>query len=138
MWPVRAPLDGRLQVQPEGMCGGARPPENYRPPPLAPRANTKLVVTKGGTYDGSAAVIELTTAADGRFMAQLPVGRYCITRAGRGAKPTQGGQYVDLACLVTNWQTCDAVADVPVKTPLAIDIIEPCSWSVCYLGPPPP
>jgi hypothetical protein len=120
------------------MCGGARPPEDYQPPPLAPVANVQLTVTAGATYGGGAPVATLTTANDGTFTAQLPAGRYCITRGPRGAKPTQAGQWNDLACLVTRWETCDAVANVPVKSVVAIDIYEPCSWAVCYHGPPPP
>lgn len=136
--PPRAPLDGRLQVKPADMCGGARLPDTHVSPPLAPAPNVKLLVTAGDRYDATKPLVELTTGADGTFMAQLPPGTYCITRAGRGAKPTQAGTYTDLSCLVARWQTCDAVATVPVKSRVAIDIDEPCSWSICYFGPPPP
>ena len=113
-------------------------PPNYNPPPLRPAAGVTLRLVQGDKYSDAGPVIELTTASDGTFMAPTPAGRWCIARA-RGAKPTTAHDMdTDLACLVTNWETCDAVVDVPVKTPVMIDIHEPCTWTVCYHGPPPP
>lgn len=114
-------------------------PRDYSGPKLLPRSQATLEVFPGDRYPGGKAKISLVTDADGRFMAPLPSGRYCLVRAGRGAKPTGPvGQYEDRACMIQRWETCDAVVDVPVKAAIAIDIYEPCSWSICYMGPPPP
>jgi hypothetical protein len=137
--PARASLDGTYRVQPEGMCGGAAPPEDYRPPPLAPVAGATLQVFAGGRYDGGKPVVEIVTDKDGQFMAPLSAGRYCLLRAAKGSKPTQGDQYHDLQCLIDDWHRCDLVVDVPVKNAIAFDHYEGCSWaSACYNGPPPP
>jgi hypothetical protein len=136
--PPRAALDGVLQVQPEPFCGGARVPPNYVPPPLAPAPGIKLRVLAGNKYSDAAPVMELTTGPGGVFTADLPAGRYCIARA-HGAKPSGStAQYTDAACLLARWEACEAIAEVPVKAKLAIDIHEPCSWSICYFGAPPP
>lgn len=138
MPPARAALDGRLQIAPAGMCGGARVPDGYRPPPLRPQPGVEIRVLKGDKYSDAPPVAVVTTDKDGTFTAALAPGRYCVAQA-RGAKPVgPTGQYTDLGCLVERWETCDAVVDVPLKTQLPIDIHEPCAWAVCYHGPPPP
>jgi hypothetical protein len=131
-------LDGRLQIQPASRCGGAMPAPGWVPPPMAPAPGATLAITVGDTYRGSAPVVSMTTDANGMFATQLPAGRYCITLPGRGPKPAHVGPHYDLACLVTQWQRCDAVVDVPVSAPVAIDHREPCQGLSCYHGPPPP
>lgn len=134
-------LKGELEVQPPGMCGGARVPNNYVPPPLAPAVHVKLRVLPGDRFSNDEPTMILETGDDGSFAAELPDGIYCLARDGRGPKPTGPvDQYTDLACLVKRWETCDAVVTVPIDAtkPVDIDIIEPCSWSICYFGPPPP
>lgn len=136
--PARAPLDGRLQIQPADLCGGAAPPEDYVRAPLAPRGGVTLRVFRGDRYLATAPVLQVTTAADGTFTANLPAGRYCIARD-HGVKPTTSpGPHTDLACLVSRWETCEAVVDVPLANRVDVNIFEPCDWSVCYHGPPPP
>ena len=136
--PAGAPLDGRLRVQQAGRCGGAAIPDDYEGPELKPAAKVRLDVVPGGRYREGPPILEITTAMDGRFMAPLPAGRYCVVRAGRGAKPTTAGKYENLACLVERWERCDAVVDVPVKHRIAIDIVEQCRWTICSDGPEPP
>ena len=111
---------------------------NYVPPLMAPAQIVTLDVTVGETYRGRKPVLELTTDADGMFNGQLPAGRYCLTLPGRGPRPTKAAPYTDLACLVSRWQRCDAMVDVPVTDIVAIDHVEPCPGMVCYNGPPPP
>jgi hypothetical protein len=97
-----------------------------------------LQVFAGEQYDGGAPVTEVVTDNEGRFMASLPAGRYCIVRSGRGPRPTGPVQPdEELECYVREWQRCDAIVDVPVKVPVALDHTVPC-WSSCYRGPPPP
>ncbi len=136
--PPRAPLDGSLQIQPEAMCGGARLPEDYVAPPLAPAPDVALRVLAGDKYSDAAPVRQMKTAADGTFTADLPPGRYCIARSHGAKPPAQAGKHYDAGCLLARWEACEAVVEVPVKARVAIDIFEPCSWSVCYHGPPPP
>jgi hypothetical protein len=133
-----AQLAGRLQIQPARQCGGAMPEPGYVPPPMAPAPNVTLDVSVGASYRGHRPVLELTTDAEGMFNGQLPAGRYCITLPGRGPRPENVGKYYDLACLVKQWEQCDAVVDVPVKAPIEIEHYEPCAGLSCYHGPPPP
>lgn len=138
--PTGAPgrIAGRLQIEPASHCGGAMPEPGFVPPPLAPAPGRRLDVTVGATYRGRRPVLEITTDADGVFDWQLPAGRYCITLAGRGPKPANMGKHYDLPCLVKQWEHCDAVVDVPVTSPVAIDHHEACAGLSCYHGPPPP
>jgi hypothetical protein len=138
--PTGAPgrIEGRLQVEPASQCGGAMPEPGFVPPPLAPAPGRTLDVTVGAIYRGRTPVLELTTDADGMFAGQLPAGRYCITLQGRGPKPANMGPHYDLPCLVTQWERCEAVVDVPVTSPVVVDVHERCAGLSCYHGPPPP
>lgn len=129
-------LRGVLRVAPAGHCGGAYI-RDYKPPPLAPRGGVKLIVRKGDQNSERRAAAELTTASDGSFAVELPAGRYCVVREGKRLKPRKGGPYAALACLVSDWQQCEAVIDVPVSSPAAIDLHDRC-FSPCYHGPMPP
>jgi hypothetical protein len=146
VWTPRAPIDGRLRVAPPGMCGGARVPNDYRRPPLAPVNGVALRVMPGDIYSDQV-ITTVTTDREGKFTGDLSrAGRYCISRD-HGARPPQpppsktpapAQRDNDPACLLARWQKCDAVIDVPVQTPALIDIHEPCAWTICYNGPPPP
>lgn len=137
-WEPRAPLDGRLRIQPAGMCGGARVPDGYRPPPLAPARGVTLRVMVGEIYSDDV-LTNVTTDEDGKFLDRtIPSGSYCVARD-HGTKPTQvSSPDLDLECLVKRWESCDAVVSVPVTKPVLIDIREECAWAICYHGPPPP
>lgn len=136
---ARAALDARFILHEQEHCGGARMPD---PTPAArpvPPRKHRLLVMPGDRYTDTAPPLrDVMTESDGTFTADLPAGRYCIARP-RGAKPSASpGPHVDLACLVERWQQCDAVVDVPVKAAQTIEVHEPCAWSICYHGPPPP
>jgi hypothetical protein len=114
------------------------PAPDYVPPPMAPAPGRMLDVSVGGIYRGHKPALQLTTDADGKFSGDLPAGHYCITVAGRGPRPKPMGPHYDLPCLVKQWEHCDAVVDVPVTSPVAIDHHEACQGLSCYHGPPPP
>lgn len=114
------------------------PPPDYVPPGPAPAPDTTLYVVPGETYRGEPGARTVMTDASGAFSLALPPGRYCITRAGRGERPSNVGEHYDLKCLLQQWERCDAVVDVPSAQPVAIHIDEACAGLSCYDGPPPP
>ena len=128
-------LRGTLLIAPRGHCGGAYMPD-AKAPQLAPAAGVKVLVRKGDKNSERKA-IELVTDQDGTFSAELPKGRYCIVFEDKRKKPRKAGAYSDLKCLVSAWAHCEAVADVPVSDPIAIDRYTPC-FGPCYHGPMPP
>jgi hypothetical protein len=114
------------------------PAPDEKPPELAAAPGVTLLVSPGETFAGDAGTRTVTTAADSTFAIELPAGRYCITRAGRGPRPERVTKHYDLPCLVQQWERCDAVATVPAEAPLAFEIHEACAGLSCYHGPPPP
>lgn len=129
-------LRGVLLFGGPGHCGGAYMPD-YKMPPPAPKAGTKLLLRKGDKNSERKPAAEVTTAADGSFDADLPAGTYCVVLDGKRTKPRKGGRWADLKCLVADWQQCDAVVKAPVDKPVEITIWLRC-FGPCYHGPLPP
>ena len=122
-------------------CGGASPSPEMAAGAWTPDAGVTFVVTAGSTHTDARPVATFRTDASGAFSLTLPPGQYCVVPEARGPAPTSAPPGADLACLVAQWRTCAAVADVkgaPVS--LAIDTHRPCSWNpLCGpMGPPPP
>jgi hypothetical protein len=132
-----AALAGILIRVPSGPCGGARVSPEYRLPPPSPASGVKILVRRGAVNTQTRPVAELTTAADGTFAANLPRGRYCLVLEAGRDRPTQGDRWHQLSCLVSAWQRCEAVVDVPVAAPVRIEHQQSC-FGPCYDGPPPP
>ena len=129
-------LKGTVETQAAGWCGGARPPEEYRPPAPAPAPNAPVLVRKGGENSDSEPVASVTTDAQGAFQTALTEGTYCVILADKKDRP-QAGQYTDQACLDQYWKTCDAVVTLPSTKPVGIVRAASC-FGPCYHGPLPP
>jgi hypothetical protein len=80
----------------------------------------------------------VTTGPDGTFMASVDPGTYCVVFADKRTAPAGAPDAnTDAACLVEQWKTCDAVAEVPTGAPADIVHYTPC-FGPCYHGPLPP
>jgi hypothetical protein len=129
-------LHGTVQTQAAGWCGGARPPEEYKPPAPVPAPNAPVLVRKGGENSDSDPVASLTTDANGAFQAALTEGTYCLILADKKDRP-QPGPNTDAACLEQYWKQCDAVVTLPQAKPVEITHAATC-FGPCYRGPLPP
>ena len=134
--PPSTPTQATLIVEevPPAHCGGARPADDYRPPPRA-LANQPLVVRRGSMNDDSEIVAEPTTDAEGRAVLSLPAGTYCIVEQAKRAPSLAGAkQQVDPDCLAQWQRACDGVIAIPRDEPMTIKLQRYC-LGVCYTGP---
>ncbi len=117
-------------------CGGMAPPPGEPTSASAPFRG-RILVRRGDENSTRRPVAVLQPDEAGVFSAKLAPGMYCLVTDRKRRSPGAVGADTDAACLRAWWRRCDAVARVPSRVPVRLEVRQDC-FGPCYRGPYPP